>query len=89
MNAWDSHVTLFALGDGSIFPVSQYWRDQDQLLYVSDGDRGSIALNSIDWAATAHLNSARNVRVTLRNAPADNPVEIKTAANGGGTSGGN
>lgn len=77
VNAWAPGVTLFALTDGSIFPTTQYWRDQDQLLYVSNGDSGTVALNSIDWAATAHLNSVRNVRVTLRNAPAEKPAEVK------------
>jgi hypothetical protein len=88
-DAWAPGVTLFALTDGSVFPASQYWRSQDQLLYVSDGDPGTIALNSIDWAATAHLNSPRNVRVTLRNAPPDMPADARTAATSASASGGN
>lgn len=71
-NAWPANVTLFALADGSVFPATQYWRDQDQLWYVSDGDKGTVALNSIDWSTTTKLNTARNVRVTLRNAPVNN-----------------
>jgi hypothetical protein len=68
-NAWPANVTLFALADGSVFPATQYWRDQGQLWYVSDADKGTVALNSIDWSATTKINAARNVRVTLRNAP--------------------
>ena len=70
--AWPADVTLFALRDGTVFPANQYWRDQDQLSYVSEGDKGTVALASIDWSATARLNASRNIRVTLRNAPAAN-----------------
>jgi hypothetical protein len=72
--AWPANVTLFALADGSVFPATQYWRDQDQLWYVTDGDKGTVALNSIDWSTTTKLNVARNVRVTLRNAPVNNTI---------------
>ena len=71
-NAWPANVTLFAMADGAVFPASQYWRDRDQLLYVSDGETSSVALRAIDWSTTAKLNIARNVRVALRNAPAQN-----------------
>ncbi len=71
-NAWPANVTLFALADGSVFPATQYWRDQDQLWYVSDGDKGTVALNGIDWSTTTKLNIARGVRVTLRNPPVTN-----------------
>jgi hypothetical protein len=71
-NAWAANITLFALADGSVFPATHYWRDQDQLWYVSDGDKGTVALHDIDWSATAKLNTARNVRVVLRNAPTEN-----------------
>jgi hypothetical protein len=67
-SAWAANVTLFALADGSVFPATQYWRDQDQLWYVSDGYKGTVAMNSIDWSTTTKLNVARNVRVILRNA---------------------
>jgi hypothetical protein len=71
-NAWAANVTLFALADGSVFPATRYWRDQDQLWYVSDGDKGTVALHDIDWSATTKLNIARSVRVVLRNAPTEN-----------------
>jgi hypothetical protein len=71
-NAWAKNVTLFALADGSVFPATEYWRDQDQLWYVSDGDKGTVSLRDIDWSATGKLNTARNVRVVLRNAPTTN-----------------
>ena len=80
LNAWPAGMTLFVSYDGATFPATQYWRDQDQLVYVSDGDRGSVAMSMIDWAATAHLNAQRNVRVTLRNAPANSGTEGTTAS---------
>jgi hypothetical protein len=69
-NAWPSNVTLFALADGTVFPVTQYWLDRDTIVYISDGDKGRVGLSSIDWSSTTKLNTARNVRVILRNAPA-------------------
>ena len=71
-NAWPANVTLFAMADGAVFPANQYWRDRDQLWYVSDGETSSVSLRAIDWSTTAKLNIARNVRVALRNAPAQN-----------------
>lgn len=75
LSAWPAGVTLFVSYDGATFPASRYWRDQDQLVYFTDGDRGTVALSMIDWAATAHLNAQRNVRVNLRNAPPNNGIE--------------
>jgi len=69
-NAWPANATLFALADGSIFPAIEYWRDQNQLLYFSGANKGTVALRDIDWSVTTRLNSARKVRVLLRNAPA-------------------
>jgi hypothetical protein len=63
---------LFALTDGSVFPTIEYWRNQDQLLYVSGANKGTVALRDIDWSVTTRLNSARNVRVLLRSASAEN-----------------
>jgi hypothetical protein len=80
VNAWPAGVTLFVSYEGATFPASQYWRDQDQLVFMSDGDRNSVAISQIDWAATAHLNAQRNVRVTLRNAPANSGMEGMTAS---------
>lgn len=71
-NAWAANVTLFALADGAIFPATQYWRDRGQLWYVSGGDKGTVSLRDIDWSVTTRLNTVRNVRVLLRNAPAEN-----------------
>ncbi|HEX3092959.1 MAG TPA: hypothetical protein VHW72_10075 [Candidatus Angelobacter sp.] len=70
--AWPANATLFALADGSVFPATEYWRDQNQLLYVSGANKGTVALRDIDWSVTTRLNSARNVRVLLRSAPAEN-----------------
>jgi hypothetical protein len=71
-NAWPANVTLFALSDGTILPATQYWRDQGQLRYLSGSDKGTISLRDIDWGTTTRLNIARNVRVVLRNLPAEN-----------------
>ena len=60
---WPANATLFALADGSVFPATEYWRDQNQLLYVSGANKGTVALRDIDWSVTTRLNSARNVRV--------------------------
>jgi hypothetical protein len=70
--ACPANATLFALADGSVFPATEYWRDQNQLLYISGANKGTVALRDIDWSATTRLNSARNVRVLLRSAPAEN-----------------
>ena len=70
--AWPANATLFALADGSVFPATEYWRDQNQLLYVSGANKGTVALRDIDWSVTTRLNSARNVRVLLRSGPAQN-----------------
>jgi len=69
---WPANATLFALADGSVFPATEYWRDQNQLLYVSGANKGTVALRDIDWSVTTRLNSARKVRVLLRRAPAEN-----------------
>ena len=67
-----ANATLFALADGSVLPATEYWRDQNQLLYVSGGNKGTVALRDIDWSVTTRINSARKVRVLLRSAPAEN-----------------
>jgi hypothetical protein len=69
---WPANATLFALADGSVFPATEYWRDQNQLLYVSGANKGTVALRDIDWSVTTRLNSARNVRVLLRSVPEQN-----------------
>jgi hypothetical protein len=70
--AWPANATLFALADGSVFPATEYWRDQNQLLYVSGANKGTVALRDIDWSLTTRLNTARKVRVLLRSVPAQN-----------------
>ena len=58
--------TLFALKDGSVYAVADYWRDQDILSYVlASGAAGAFAFHDIDWETTTQLNSERGVRVTL------------------------
>jgi hypothetical protein len=67
--AWAPGMTLFAMVDGSVFPASQYWRDQEKLCYFSGREKATVSLSDIDWSTTLHINAARNVRVVLRNAP--------------------
>lgn len=68
-SVWAPGVTLFAMADGTILPVSRYWRDQEKLCYISDQNKGTVSLHEVDWSTTLKLNSARNVRVILHNAP--------------------
>jgi hypothetical protein len=70
--AWTADVTLFALTNGTVFPVDQYWRYQNNLFYESDGDKGVVSMQYVDWDTTTRLNAARNVRITLRSLPSEN-----------------
>lgn len=63
---WPKDVTVFALGEGIVIPVQQYWRDGEVLKYVlTTGDKGSVSLDRIDWSSTARLNWQRGIRVSL------------------------
>jgi hypothetical protein len=60
-------LTLFALRAGTVYAVTDYWRNEDQLGYVlSNGKEGQIDLGELDWKTTTQLNTERNVKVTLR-----------------------
>ena len=68
---WPASVTVFALSDGAIIPVQDYWRDGDSLVYnLASGQRGSVSLDRVDWSATSRLNWPRGIRVSLHGAPA-------------------
>jgi hypothetical protein len=60
-------LTLFAVRAGTVYAVTDYWRDDDRLAYVlSNGKEGQIDLSELDWKTTTQLNTERNVKVTLR-----------------------
>jgi hypothetical protein len=68
---WPANVTVFALSDGAIIPVQDYWRDGDSLGYtLASGEQGSVRLDRVDWSATSRLNWPRGIRVSLHGAPA-------------------
>jgi hypothetical protein len=71
VSAWPSNVTVFALSNGAIIPVQDYWRDGDSLMYdLTSGEQGSVRLDRVDWSATSRLNWPRGIRVSLHGAPA-------------------
>ena len=60
-------VTLFALRAGTVYAASDYWRDDDHLVYVTpNGKEGQVAMDELDWKTTTQLNADRSVKVTLR-----------------------
>lgn len=60
-------VTLFALRAGTVYAASDYWRDDDRLVYVMpNGKEGQVAMDELDWKTTTQLNADRSVKVTLR-----------------------
>lgn len=60
-------LTLFALRAGTVYAVTDYWRDEDHLAYVlSSGKEGQVDMSELDWKTTTQLNAERNVKVTLR-----------------------
>lgn len=60
-------LTLFALRAGTVYAVTDYWRDEDHLGYVlANGKEGQADMSDLDWKTTTQLNAERNVRVTLR-----------------------
>jgi hypothetical protein len=62
-----SKLTLFALRAGTVYAVTDYWRDEDHLMYVlANGKQGQLDMDDLDWKTTSQLNTERNVKVTLR-----------------------
>lgn len=60
-------LTLFALRAGTVYAVTDYWRDEDHLGYVlANGKEGQADMSDLDWKTTTQLNAERNVKVTLR-----------------------
>jgi hypothetical protein len=60
-------LTLLAVRAGTVYAVTDYWRDEDQLVYVlANGKQGQLDMDDLDWKTTSQLNNERNVKVTLR-----------------------
>jgi hypothetical protein len=60
-------VTLIALKDETLFPVTDYWLEDGLVFYVtSAGRQGSIPLRALDWETSARLNAERGVEFVLR-----------------------
>jgi hypothetical protein len=50
-----------------VYAVTDYWRDEDQLVYLlANGKQGQIQMDDLDWKTTSQLNNERNVKVTVR-----------------------
>jgi hypothetical protein len=60
-------LTLLAVRAGTVYAVTDYWRNEDQLVYLlANGKQGQIGMDDLDWKTTSQLNTERNVKVTLR-----------------------
>ena len=60
-------VTLLQLRDGSIYGLTEYWVEGDQLHYFTTyGTKGSVPIQRIDFGETAKLNAGRGVKFVLR-----------------------
>src|SRR5262249_43822772 len=60
-------LTLFALRPGTVYAATDYWRDEDRLVYVMpSGKEAQADMNELDWKTTTQLNAERGVKVTLR-----------------------
>jgi hypothetical protein len=65
-----SQLTLLALKNEIIYPVTQYWVDGDHLSYLRpSGASVDLSVDELDWARTTQLNAERGVSVTLRTRP--------------------
>lgn len=70
--SWPAGATLFATTDGGVVAAGEYWRQGDELLVnLTDGEQVTLNLDAIDWGRTTRLNAARDVRVVLRETPAE------------------
>ena len=60
-------LTLFAVRAGTVYAATDYWRDDDHLVYVMpNGKEGQFDMADLDWKTTTQLNAERSVKVTLR-----------------------
>lgn len=62
-----SALTLLALKDETLFPVTEYWLEDGLVFYVtSTGRQGSVPLRDLDWEMTSRLNAERGQEFVLR-----------------------
>ena len=77
-----SALTLIALRNETIYAVSSYWLDGDNLAYVlPSGAQAACALNDVDLARTTQLNSERGIGIAFRDAPAQPSIAMSSAVN--------
>jgi hypothetical protein len=64
-------MTLLQLRDGSMYGLTEYWIEGDELHYVTTyGGQNSVPIQRIDFEKTASLNADRGVEFVLRPKPA-------------------
>lgn len=70
----ESPVTLLQLRDGSMYGLTEYWVEGDELHYFTTyGGENSVPLGHIDFEKTIKLNADRGVDFVLRPKPAAAP----------------
>jgi len=77
-----SSLTLIALRNETIYAVSSYWLDGDNLDYIlPSGAQAACALNDVDLARTTQLNSERGISIAFREVPAQPSIAMSSAVN--------
>src|SRR5262249_27911297 len=77
-----SSLTLIALRSETIYAVSSYWLDGDNLDYIlPSGTQAACALNDVDLARTTQLNSERGINIAFRDRPAQPSIAMSSAVN--------
>lgn len=67
-------VTLLQLRDGSMYGLTEYWVEGDELHYFTTyRGEGSVPIERIDFEKTAKLNAGRGVEFALRPKPTAPP----------------
>jgi hypothetical protein len=67
-------MTLLQLRDGSMYGLTQYWVEGDNLHYFTTyGGENSVPIQRIDFEETVRLNADRGVDFVLRPKPATPP----------------
>jgi hypothetical protein len=70
----ESPVTLLQLRDGSMYGLTEYWVEGDELHYFTTyGGEDSVPLGHVDFEKTIKLNADRGVEFVLRPKPAAAP----------------
>ena len=77
-----SALTLIALRNETIYAVSSYWLDGDNLDYVlPSGAQAACPLNDVDLARTTQLNSERGISIAFRDAPTQPSIAMSSGVN--------